>query len=61
MKEAARGPVLAQQRQFYAGLPAFRNLHRRGIGTHIRLHPAWMRRIHLDLRIFQLVRQVYGE
>ena len=61
MKEPAGRPVLAQQRQFYARLPAFRNLHGRGIRAHIRLHPTRMRRIHLDFGTFQLVRQVYRE
>jgi hypothetical protein len=61
MKEPARRAVLAQQRQLHARLRAFRNLHRSSIGAQICLHPTRMRRVHFDLRIFQLVRQVYRE
>jgi hypothetical protein len=50
-----------QQRELHARLGSVWNLHGGRVGPHLRLHPAWVCGVDLDLCIAQLRRKIYGE
>ena len=58
MKVPARRPILTHHRQPHTRLRPLLQPQRSLLPTHIRPHPSRMNRIHLDLRLPQLVRQV---
>src|SRR5665213_3043011 len=50
-----------QSRQCHTSLSALNNIHRGGIASHVRFHPARMRRIYLYTGIAQLMCQMNGK